>query len=32
MYCHILCETIDGVWIGEYIYSQLTGRVHITIT
>jgi hypothetical protein len=19
-YCHVVCVTIDGVWIGEYIY------------
>jgi hypothetical protein len=19
-YCHVVCETIDGVWIGEQFY------------
>jgi hypothetical protein len=22
----VACVIIDGVWIGEYIYLQLTGR------
>jgi hypothetical protein len=23
MYCHVVCVTIDGVWIGEWIYWPL---------
>jgi hypothetical protein len=26
LYCHVVRVTIDGVWIGEWIYWPLTGR------